>query len=302
MRKKKVKSKKTKIYSIFQKPNKMSLVRFAILYRNRGGSCDNKEIARLRRLVLGIEATVGSVKYFALPVLIGGSIVGYPVLSVVISVLLTFAGGISRLAVLLHSRLTHPDAKFHPVIYLMTLVPFNVGFMYTMLALNIPGQDPSVLKEMRDITYKVLWSLHRSALKNKLKPEEVRILFNNILRLSWDIMKYQNSHFSVKGDEQRKHFMVLSASLEKKQRKKATKYLNSGKRVILIDSTNRILRFSKYLRRKCGTEILKRIYYYDFYQMFPDFSEATENKGNQYIRHMFDKEGELDSTLHKYEQ
>ncbi|MDD4527948.1 MAG: hypothetical protein PHF25_07945 [Candidatus Margulisbacteria bacterium] len=61
-----VKSSKANIYSIFQKPNKMSLVKFAILYRNRGGSFNNKEIARIKKLVLGIEATVGSVKYLVM--------------------------------------------------------------------------------------------------------------------------------------------------------------------------------------------------------------------------------------------
>ncbi|MDD4527306.1 MAG: hypothetical protein PHF25_04615 [Candidatus Margulisbacteria bacterium] len=246
-----------------------------------------------------MQTKLYTTKYFAVPVLIGGSMVGYPALSVAFSVLLTCAGGITRSAVLLHSRLKHPDTKFHPIVYLMTVVPFNVGFVYTMLALNIPGQNPRVLKEIRDITYQVLWGLHLSSLKSKLKPDEVRVLFNNILRLSWDIMKYQDSHFSAKGDEHRKHFVIIPASLDKKQRKNIIKHLNSGKRVIFIDSADRVLQLSKYLRIKCGTEVLKRVYYYDFYQMFPDSSGAVDDKGNPYIKHLFDGEGKVDTTLRK---
>ena len=123
-------------YSIFSKPNKVSLIKFAVKYNECLSGIS--AVSQLKKVILGIEVILGSLKYLGIPVIVGGIFSGHIILGLLISLFFVFLGGISRLVAIIIFKMKYPEFSPQLKLYFFTLAPLYFGFIYTMLALNFP--------------------------------------------------------------------------------------------------------------------------------------------------------------------
>lgn len=283
-----------------KKPKRQELLSFIRERKRNPGNIQEKTLRKVKTKVIAIEASVGVLKYVGIVPAITGICGGLPVLGTILGSLIFCSSGILRLGVLIWHKFRDPDFSVPPSLYVMTVLPFTIGFMYTLAFLSFPNYNIRDLMAMRNIMYKVEASLYRSALKEE-DGVDFQVLLDNLDFMASDILSYQRKHFGGISTKYRKFLRIRSAKWTTKKELAIFKHLSKGKRFLFVDNELLLSKVAKLLSARYSPAMLKRIYYFDAKAFVEDMKKADENgvkkddfiHGKTYIRHMFSEEGKI---------
>lgn len=254
---------------------------------------------RLIAITLAIEAALGISKYIGLAPFIVGLFTGYPLSGSIVGGIIFLSTGICRLFTFIVFKYKYPGIPIPKSFYIMTLLPFGIGFAYTLAYLYFPDYGFRDTKRLKDIVYKIESVFYRSAFQ-KNSPIDFELLIKNKYFIADDILRYQKSHFGLFDSKYRKFFRIRSARWTTKQESRMYTHLHRKKRFLFADLWRLIERLAVIFKEQYGHSHLKRIYYYDVWEFLTDISkvpaesspsEKRKRLKKTYIKHLFPEYG-----------
>ena len=276
-------------------PQRQTLSKFARQSENEFSPLQMGIKKRLIAITIAIEATLGISKYLGILPVVVGLTAGYPLLGSIIGGACFLSTGICRLSTFVAFKYMYPAIPIRKSFYIMTLLPFTIGFIYTLAYLYFPSYSLRDIKKLKDIIYKIESVFYRSSFQ-KNSPIDFKSLISNKYLIADDILRYQKSHFGLFDSRYRKFFRIRSARWTAKQESRMYTHLHQKKRFLFTDSQKLIEKLAVVFREQYGHSHLKRIYYYDVPEFLSDISkipletsppEKKKRLKETYIKHLF---------------
>nr|HPM43388.1 hypothetical protein [Candidatus Omnitrophota bacterium] len=133
----------------------------------------------LREYVDWIEFWVNLAKYGGVFSVIKGVASGNYILSITVISVIFLIGGWIRLGLLASTAARNPDFNPPKILYLYTLIPFFIGYGYTMKVLGFPEYSIRNVVRLRDIEYITKLAFHDMYTRGDLSSEDINRLYEN---------------------------------------------------------------------------------------------------------------------------
>ena len=238
---------------------------------------------RLMAVFTGLEGSVGILKWIG-PVIFGASL-SVSTLGAVLGILVTFAGGISRMGAVIGFMFKYPDVSFTRLIHPVLFIP-HFGYGFGMLRLALPKWKVKEVIHLRNIINKVELSLYYSHQDPQgYQDDEYDRVLQDSLNIAEDILRHQKAafrrsynfgssftnvlintlyglRFRIAGGEAKRKYLYRIRSAEFNA-EKIRRHLAVHNTLVYIDTPQRLQRLAYQIKEAFGHETLFRVYYYD---------------------------------------